>query len=196
MGTEAVWVPLLTTALAAGATAYNTNRTAKKQDNALAAQLNRQGERQREADAKVSELITKTGASTSADEQVGALDQYMSQLRAQQGTATAGLNQQGAVSDAYKQSGADAALGINEYGSKVASLMSRMDAPALQRVNEAVEQGRIAGDIDRVKRFAGGDDYLARLKLQGIRRDPWIDLGASFAQGAGAGAANGGWGGV
>lgn len=183
MGTEAIWIPLLTTAVAAGATAYNTNRTAKKQDNALAAQLRQQGERQREADAKVGELITKTGASSSADEQKGSLDQYMNQLRSQQGNATAGLNQQGAVSDAYKQSGADAALGINEYGGKVASLMSRMDAPGLQRVNEAIEQGRIAGDIDRVKRFAGGDDYLAKLKLQGIRRNPWIDAGAAAANG-------------
>lgn len=191
MGTEAVWVPLALTALSAGATYYNTQRTADKQDNALAAQIRQSGERQRQADAKVNDLITQQATSSSADERSGTLDQYMSQLRAQQGNATAGLNQVGAVSDAYRQSGADASLGVSEYGGKVASLMSRMDAPALQRVNEAIQQGRVAGDIDRIKRFAGGDDYLAQLRLQGIRRNPWIDAGAQLAGGAARGYGNG-----
>jgi len=183
MVTEAVWVPLVAAAVSAGATYYNTQRTAKKQDDALAAQIRASGERQRAADSKVNELIAQQGASTSADERASTLDQYMSQVRAQQGNATAGLNQVGAVSDAYKQSGADAALGIADYGGKVASLMSRMDAPALQRVNEAIAANRIAGDIDRIKRFSDGDDYLARLRLQGIQRNPLIDAAANVAGG-------------
>lgn len=190
MGTEAIWIPLAIGALSAGASIAETKRTERKQDNVLAAQLRGQGERQREADAQVADLISKTEQSTSADERAGTLAQYMDRVRLQKGTAGSGLQQAGAVSDAYKRSENDAALGISDYGAKIAGLLSRMDAPALQRMNEARDVGRFATEVDRIKRFAGGDDFLARLKLQGIKRNPWVDglaqMGMGYAT-AGAG---------
>ncbi|MGO1069320.1 hypothetical protein [Lysobacter sp. CA199] len=177
---------LAAAAVGTGATVYNTNKTAERQDNALASQLRGQAERQREADAKTSDLIQKTAQSSGEDERANSLDGFLRQIKAQQGAANSGTYQEGAVSESFKKSGADAALGIADYGNKVADLMSRIDAPRQQRVNEAVDSVRFGNEIDQIKRVGAGEDFLAQLRLRGVKRDPWIDLAAGVAQGAGS----------
>lgn len=194
MGTEAVWVPLALTALAAGGQYYNTQQTAKRQDNTLASQLRNQAETQREADARVSDLIAQRGESSSEGERTGTLNQYLAQARQAQGAANAGFSQSGAVSDAYRQASNDAAMGVSDYAAKTADLMSRMDAPVLQRQREALDGARFETDLNQIKRTGAGQDFLSQLKLQSIRRNPWIDAGSQLASGAAGGIAGGGWG--
>jgi len=187
-------VMLALAAAAAGTTYYNTQKTAQRQDNQMAAQLRQQGKRQHDADAKVNELITKTAGSNPDSEKADILGKYMAQMQATGGNATQGLGQVGAVSDAYTKSANDAALGIGDYGKHVAGLLSRMDAPGMQRTGEALDAARFESDLNRIKRFSAGDDFLAKLKFDQIRRNPYLDLasglmgGASSAMGAGAGA--------
>lgn len=177
-------VALALAAASAGGQYYNTQKTAERQDNQLAAQLRQQGKRQHEADAKVTELIDKRAASSPEDERAGMLEGYLATIRAQSGNANAGLSQAGAVSDAYRESSNEAALGVSDYGKQVAGLLSRMDAPALQRQREGMESARFESDINRIKRFSMGDDYLAKLRLDQIRRNPWIDAASALAGGA------------
>lgn len=185
-------VALALAAASAGAQYYNTQRVAKKQDNQLAAQLRDQGARQQDADAEVNKLITKVSQSTPDAEQAGTLENYLAQIRATTGNATTGLQQVGATSGAYKKAANDAAMGVGDYGGKVASLLSRMDAPALQRQREAMDAATFESNINRIKRFSLGDDYLAKLKLDQIRRNPYLDAGAALAGGA-AGSIGSGW---
>lgn len=186
-------IALALAAAAAGGQYYNTQRVAKKQDSAAAAQIRQQGNRQRAADAKVNDLITGLSKSTPAGEQAGTLENYMAQIRAQGGNATTGLHQAGATSDAYRKASNDAALGVSDYGEKVAGLLSRMDAPGLQRLREGVDAARFETDINQLKRFSDGDDFLAKLKFDRIRRNPWLDAFSAFAGGA-SGAVGSGWG--
>jgi hypothetical protein len=179
------------TAAGTGATVYNTNQTEKRQDNALAAQLRGDADKQREADAKVNELLNQQAASTPDDEKAGALDSFMQQMQAKRGNTQ--LRQAGATSDAQRAQANDAALGVSSYGDKIAGLLASIDAPAQQRQNEAITQGRFGQEIDRIKRFSAGDDFLAQMRLRGIKRNPWIDLagGALSAAGGAMGASQG-----
>ena len=44
-------------------------------------------------------------------------------------------------------------------------------------------------ELDQIGRRSRSDDYLANLRLQGVQRNPWLDL-ASSAMGIGAGFAS------
>lgn len=174
------------TALGAGASHYNTRQTAKKQDNILAGQIRQNSARQAEADLAVSETL-RDRATQGADEERGQIgQQYLQQVRAAQGTATRGLGQVGAVSNAYQESANNAALGIGDYAEKTAGLMSRIDAPTQQRQREGQADARLALELGDIGRRSQADDYLAQLRLRGVQRNPWIDL-ASSLMGAGAG---------
>lgn len=106
------------------------------------------------------------------------LGKFTQQINDARGNATGGLNQVGNVSDAYKASGANAALGITDYGNKVADLTSRIDAPNLQRQDEQADRLRFSSQLGGISRDAAGDDFLAKLKLQQIRSNPWGDAAA------------------
>ena len=191
MGSEAVWIPLVMAAVGTAASAYNTNQTAKRQDNQLAAQLRQQAAKQHEADAKTAQLIQAQAASSDADERAGSLAQYTKTLQQHQRQAVNPLQVQGAVSDAYKRAGSDAALGIANFGANQANMVSSIDAPTQQRQNDQFVMDRYKNDIDNISRFSRGDDFLADMKLRAIRRNPWIDAGASLANSyAGSSAGN------
>lgn len=177
-------VALALAAAAAGASYYNTQSTAKKQDRSAAEGIRKQAARQREADASVDKAIQAQAGSSGADEKAGVLEQYMQQVRASKAGATTGLSQTGKLSDQARNAEADAALGVGNFGQKIAGLMAAMDAPNLQRQNEAVSRARTAVDLEGIGRNASGDAFLNQLRLQGIRRNPYLDAFSSFAGGA------------
>lgn len=209
-------IALALAAAAAGTSAYNTNQTNKRTDEAAAAGLREQSAKQRKADTVVDDLIKKTGASDASDEKSGAMQNYMRQLSANKGVATGGLGVAGGGGAAYQKDAADAALGVSDYGTKIADMLSSIDAPRYQRLDEANMRGDAATDIGVIKRESAGQDFLNKLRLQGIRRNPWLDAAAtamssyagSSMGGTGAGASGGsapgwwdasgstGWGGV
>jgi len=193
-------IALALAAASAGAEYYNTENTAHKQDNQAAFAIQQGAQKQKQADAQVNKLVDTQAKSDTKDSAAQGLGQYVQAMQAQKGNTTAGLNQAGNVSDAYKQSGADAALGIQDYGNKIAGLMSRMDAPAMQRQKEAITQNRYSTAIDSILRANAGDQFINDMKLRGIHRNAGIDAGASFANGVAGGlaggAGGGGYGGV
>lgn len=196
MGPE-IWVPLLLSTVGTGAQVYNTNKTARKQDNRLAAQLRDQASKQRKADAKTSELIQKTAKSDATDEKAQSLGDFLQRLKMAQGNANRPMQQVGAVSDEYRQDAQEAALGASNYGQRIAGLLSSIDAPGQQRVNEATDALRFGQEIDQIKRFSAGDDFLHQMKLRGIRRNPWLDAAGGIAKGAAnADYSEFGWGGI
>jgi hypothetical protein len=66
----------------------------------------------------------------------------------------------------------------------LADLTSSIDAPRQQRANDAQLVDRYTTDIDRIRRFSAGDDFLSQLRLRGIKPNPWIAAGAGVANGA------------
>ena len=188
------WVATAIALVGAATNYYNTEKTAKRQDNQLARQIQQRSIRQQEADREVMQTITDRAASNGDDVRRGTLDQYLAQTRAAQGAATAGLRQAGAVSDAYRDSANDAALGIGNYASNTAGLMSRIDAPAQLREQENLGNARLASRLGLVGDRSASEDFLSNLRLQGIRRNAGLDAFSQVAS-AFAGAMSGGGGG-
>jgi ATPase subunit of ABC transporter with duplicated ATPase domains len=184
MGAE-ILVPLAIAAASAGVQYYNTRQTAKKQDNTLAAQLRADADKQKQADAQTQQLIAKTRSSTDADEKAGSLAKFTQAIQANQANATRPLQTQGAVSDAYKKAGSDAALGIASKAGGLADLVSSIDAPTQQRQNDVRDLDDFKTNIGMIRRDSAGDDFLSQMRLRGIKRNPWLDaasqVGTSYA---------------
>ena len=184
------WIALGITLLGAAASAYNTQQTAKKQDRALAAQITQQGKKQQQASAKIAEALAAQAQSDPADEQAQQMESYLSTLR--QGQQNAGLNTgPGGFSEAYRQGTAEAGQQLGEYGSARAGLLSRIDAPRLQRQNEGILFDTLGNELRMIGREASGQNYLDQLRYNSIRRDPWLDALSGVASGAGSAMASG-----
>lgn len=181
MGTEAVWVPLVMAAVGTAASVYNTRQTAKKQDQALAAQIESGSKKSKEADDRTRQLVDKLGQSSPDAERNTALSQYVKALSSGGNAATAGLGaEKGAVSSRFAQDAKDAALGVTDYGQTQAGLFSTIDAAKRMRQNEGVDIGRALTDINGISRQARAADFLLGLKTNSIARNPWIDAGSSL----------------
>lgn len=192
MGTEALWIPAVISAVAGAATIYNTQRTAKKQDKAAAQQIENQAKKGREADKKVTSLIDQTAASNPNDARAKSLQAYTAALKGGNASATQGMGQRSGGSDRFNEEIAEAALGVGQYGSARAGLQSTVDAAGNQRREEAYGRMRTGTDLDLVKRAASAQAYIDSLKVAGVQRNPWIDAGAAVANGVAGGMSAGG----
>lgn len=188
MGTEAAWVPLVIGALGAGASAYNTREVAKDQDQAAAAGIRLQAQRQQEADQRVSQEVSAMEQSSPEAARKQATDDFLGQLRRTRGQAVAGGP--AGASQRYAQDLESASGDVTDFGTKVADTMARISAPSLQRQSEGQSFARTASDLGTIGRNAQGDAFLNQLRLNSIRRDPWIDAGAGLAGGVAGGMAS------
>ena len=181
----------------AGLTAYNTNKTAKKQDRVAADGIRKQAENQRQVNARLNQTISEAQKSNPDDERKTTQAQYLTQLLASMGQAKTGLAKRG-ISEQFDEQAAGASADIGSYGNDIAGLFSRMDAPILQRQGEQNAYGNLGMDLDVLGGNVRGDAFLNELKMKSIRRNPWLDLAAGLASGyastGGAGFGGGGGG--
>jgi hypothetical protein len=190
-------IELALMAAAAAASAYNTQRTAKKQDRALANKIRTQSRKQQEADSRVNAELDQMGRSSPAQDRAAALAEYVNQVRANAGRGTALGSQLGNVSNAYAKAADDAAMGVASDTSELAGLMATQDGVTRQRDREGRAMANLGTDLGLVRREADGLAYLDDLRINGIRRNPWIDAasqalsGLAGGMGAGAGRAAG-----
>ncbi len=197
MGTEAVWIPMAIAAVGAGASAYNTYQTGRNQDRALAASIQQQQVRQREADALVRAQLERTGQSTPDAERQTAMQEYLTQIQRAQAQAEGGLGVMGDVSARYAGDAGSAGQAIRDYATGTADIYSRIDAPLRQREREGIEFSRLGSDINTLGMLSGSDQYLADLRLRRAgQRNPWIDAFSQAAQGYAGGMSDSGWGSV
>lgn len=186
MGTEAVWIPLVATALSAGATAYGTNKVAKKQDSIAAEGIRTQAETQRRVNARLNKTLQDTAASTGEDSRKKSNVTYLDAIRRKLAEGTSGLQQRG-ISDEYDQAATGAAGTANDYAGTIAGLLSRIDAGTQQRQSEANMMGDFQFDTAPLGSNVQGDQFLNNMRLQAVRRNPYIDLAAGAAQGYASG---------
>jgi hypothetical protein len=194
LGSEAIWVPLVLSAVSAGAAYVNQRNVAHRQDNQLAAQLRAQADKQHQADAKTAALIQSQQQSSDKDEKAHSLAGFQQAIAQKSGAATAPLTSLGAVSDAYEKSKSNAALGIADKANNFADNVSSIDAPTQQRQNDALTMGRYGTDVNQIRRFNQGDDFLANMRLRGIKANPLLSLVSGVAGGAAGAASAGGYG--
>lgn len=176
------WIAGLVALAAAVATEENGRRTANKADSVAAAGIRKNGAMQEEANKRLNKTISDAKASTSDDARKTQQAQYLQTVRAQLGQANSGLAAKGLSSQFDALAGQEGAQ-TKDFGDTLSGLMARMDAPVLQRQKEANSYGNLGMDFTRIGSDMSGNDFLTRLKAGGVRRNPWIDLGASAANG-------------
>lgn len=178
-------------AASAAAQAQNSRNTAKRQDQQAAQGIRQQGVRQQAADAKVNESIAQLEGSTAQEAREQRLDEYMTGLRRNRGGMQAGLTP-AIGSQAFRDDSAQAADDVQSYAERSAGLLSRIDAPGMQRQGEAFGYGNLATDIGLIGRQSAGDQFINDLRLRAIRKNPWIDAGAQVVGAYGGAMAAGG----
>lgn len=185
------FIPIAIALAGTAAQQAETQRVERKQDQETAQGLLNQSRRQQEADRRVNDEIAQLETSTAADDRAQRLGQYMQQLQRGRKQAVAGL--EGPVGGATFQTDAGAArTGADNAAATTAGLMSRIDAPQLQRQQEAFGYGKLATDLDMEARASRGQQFIDQLRLRQIRRRPEVDLLAGLATAAGGSMASGG----
>jgi hypothetical protein len=179
-GTVALIASLLSTA----ASGYNQYRTAKRTEDQALEGMNAQRMKQRQMDERLNAGIDELEQSTPEDEQAASLDAYMSQLRANRGSiegdSVPGVSR-------YGQDTATSQAGVQNYGQRVAGILSRLDATRDQRRNEGFGISRMATDVDGTAREARGDDFINRLRMSQIQPNVWMDAGSQVLGGVASG---------
>lgn len=199
MGAAAAAIPYIIAAVGTAATVYNSNKTARKQDNALAQGIRDKAATQRKADQKISTAVDELGGSGPGGEKQSTLASYQDALRGTEQQAAAGQTL-GGLSKSYDEATNANAVKSNKYLSGITDALSTIDAAGQQRQREGFGTADLATNLRVLGREQEGQDFLSRLKAQSIRRNPWIDAFAGAAQSygsmAGGGASGGGFGGV
>lgn len=176
-------------AASAGTQYYNTQQTAKRTDRALATSIRNQGEKERQATGRVNEEVEKLKGSTADASRRKSLDSYMETLLRNRGKSDNGLiGQPGG--EAFQQAAARASEGVQDYGTTTADLMSRIDAPTMQRQQEAFGYGNLATDLGLIGREAKGMAFLDDLRYRkASQRNAGLDALSALLSGAAGGVA-------
>lgn len=177
-------VPLLASGIGAGLNFVNTQRTANGQDSALADTIRRQGVFRQRAAGKVNEQVGKLQTSRSEDSRREAMDSYMQALLVNKAKLKNGLAP-AYGSTAFRADTAKAGQDVENYAGDTAGLMARMDAPVMQRRDEAVGYGNLANELDTVSREAKSQQFLDDLMLRSIRRSAGMDALSALFSGLG-----------
>lgn len=149
-------------------------RTLRRQQAATERGLRDQQARQQEADARVMQELASLSRSTPDDERAAANEAFM--LALQRARANAGVP---GVPGASRRYTMDARLADQTgfgYGRQLADLMSRIDAPLLQRRGERESFARAGSDLRGIARDSDMDDWLMRFRLRNRQPNPWAPL--------------------
>lgn len=189
-------IPYAIMAAATAAQVANSERTARKQDQQAAQGIQRQGRLQRQADERVNQQISDLEGSSSQQARAERQAQYMDTLRRNRASLEGGLTP-GIGSETFRDDSARAVEGVHDFAGRSAGLLSRMDAPGMQRQDESFGYGRTATDLGMIGRESAGDRFLDELRIRAIRNNPWVDAASQAAMGyaSGMGAQGGGAGG-
>lgn len=161
---------------------YNTHEVNKRQDNNLASSLLHQQSIQDQANQKTNSLIQSTAASNDEGAKSSLLDKFHQQLLASQPNATGGLNQVGHVSDAYTAASNDAASGASTYGNERAANIASIDAPGMQRAQEAQMALSTGTDLGQLQARSASTNFLDNMRLKGIVANPWLTAASQGLQ--------------
>lgn len=168
--------------VAAAGTLYNQDQVAGKQDRAAGAAIREQTSLQNQANLKTNNLINQVSDSTPDASKSKLMQAYTDQLNTKHALSNSNLAQVGKVSDAYTKSANDASSGIANYGNTTAGLLSSIDAPGLQRQNEASNLSQYASALGGIQQQSNAANQMEQLKLSTITPNPWVSALTSAAQ--------------
>jgi len=154
---------------------YNANKVQKKRNQATVASIEEQAKNQRQAAQAVNQNLDTLTASTPEDEYRGRESAIRNQLRQKQAMALAGIQNTGGGEAVTSMADAAKPQAIG-YGDDINRWISGIDAPMLQRQGEAFDRQNVENRLNVLRRNSAQEDALLRLKLAGIRENPWLSM--------------------
>lgn len=170
---------------------YNQAQTAKKQDRAALAGLQEQRKFQEQANARMNQQLQELETSSPEDERNTLQSQIRQQLRAKQAQGLAGINATGGGDDVTMYAGQAAPTAV-EYGDFIGGNVAAIDSPLYQRQKEGFERADVGSKLDTLRRHSAQEDALTRMKIAGIRDNPWLSLLSSGLSAYGTSGMSGG----
>lgn len=170
-------------AASAGLGVFNQQRTAARQNRQQIEGMNQLRQRQREATQRAMQEVEATRSSTPDQARETAASQYMDAVRRGEGSVEGALPSVAQASDAFEERRGQARGQVSDYASQMADLMSRIDAPVTQRREEAFGRQRAGSDINLIRNFAQGDDFVNQLRMQAIMPNPWLSIASQLGTG-------------
>lgn len=171
----------IATAALAGLSAVDQNQTMRRQDRDAAAGIRQNMLLQDQANQKIAQAIQQQQESNPAAAEASQNDKYLQQLQQQQQLAQQRLSR-GGLGSAYTDRANTAAANEQGYATKLAGLMSAVDAPSLQRQQEAYTFGDLGTDIGTIRRDSQGNAYTAGIKAGSHRPNAWLQAAGQAAQ--------------
>lgn len=184
------WFAVGAAVASAAVSGYNQYKTAKKQDKYAAQGIAKQGEIQRKANAKTNEQLDVLEGSNADDEYGTRYGQIQDQLRKKAQFALAGIQNTGGGDAVTSMAEAGRGKAV-DYGDFINQAVSGIDAPTLQRQGERFMYGDTESALNSLRRDSAQQDYLTRLRIQGVKPNPLLSM-LSTGLSAYAGAAGGG----
>lgn len=188
MGVETA-IGLGLSALGAGISAKNTYDVNKQQDQSAAAAIRTQTDKQRQATGQVDQAIDKVGASTPEASREASLNAFLTQLQQSRAQVGGGVPITTGGSR-FATDKATAGKDVNDYGTRTAALLSRINAPTLQRQQEQQGFAQLHSDLGETQRQSQAEDFLSQLRRRSIQPNPWADALSSTLSGVGSGIAS------
>lgn len=193
MGTEAVWVPAVISAVGALGGAANQKIAQDKQQKDEVAALQHQEADRSKAQGQVSALTRQIAASTPQKTQAQATGDYVSQLRRNaagtgQTSANSALAPAVGASSRYNTGVANSQNAVSAFGNTQAGQMGSIDAAVRQRQNEGLALNTLGTDLNTINAQSYGTNFVDQLRAQSDSQpNPWVSLGTNLLQ---AGARN------
>lgn len=163
---------------------YQKKKQAEGIRNEQIAGIEKQRGVQRAADASINRHITGLAGSSPNAERANAANQYLTAIRTNKDSV---MPRTGVIgSSRFREDESNARASNTAFGGKVADLLSRINAPALQRQRESEQFARLSTDVSAARRNAEKEEYLTQLRTQAI---PGVSGAGSLVSGIGAGIA-------
>lgn len=176
---------LILTATGTGAQVANQQAALRRQDREAARGIRRQGQIQEDANQRVQEQVSDIERSTGETERAEVLEGFLTALRQAQEPIEGGLEPVAGADPRFAESVEGGRTALRRGGAARAGRLSRIDAPAFQRLNERVSLARTGSDLNEARRRSAAEDFLTRLRVSEEQPNQFVDILGSVARGAG-----------
>ncbi|HET9679402.1 MAG TPA: hypothetical protein VFP95_02440 [Gammaproteobacteria bacterium] len=168
---------------------YNTNKMLDKKDAATARLIKNQGVWQDKADKKISEKLDDADDNTAKKEQQVAAQQYKNTLASAQ-PVDKGPKKSSEYAEALAES-------LAKKQGKIADLtnmMAKVDKIGMDRFSQGLGYANLGSQVNTLSNFARGQRNVDQIKVNSIRRNPWLDFLSAGLQAYGRSGMSGGGG--
>ena len=174
---------------------FNARHADRKRDRILRLIMERRARQQDEIDAALMGEVGTLRGETPEAERDKAMSEFVGQLRATRAAQPTSYGARGTVSAREAGDLKEATGQLGQFANREADITARIDSQRRMREGQGLRLGRLGTDLTEKARLIDSADFLDQLRLNRVRKNPWLDMLGSAMKGAGQAGGFGGGGG-